>query len=90
MSVFPKTGNSKDMAYRQTTILDFGAIKRPKSSKAYGYFMSKEVGRKKWLLPGQPTICKADRPSNLDRSSSMKEVGEEICLEWVRERMKRE
>lgn len=78
------------MAYRQIMILDSGARERPKSPKAYGYFMSKEVGRKKWLLPGQPTICKADRPSNLDRSSSMKEVGKEICLEWVHERMKRE
>lgn len=51
--------------------------------------MSKEVGRKKWLLPGQPTMCKADRSADLDMSSSTAGVGVEMYLERVQKRMKK-
>lgn len=51
--------------------------------------MSKEVGRNKWLLPGQPTMCKADRSANGDMSSSTGGVGVEIYLQRVQKRMKK-
>lgn len=41
------------MAQRLIVIPSAWARERPKSPKAHGCFMSKEVGRKKWLLPGQ-------------------------------------
>lgn len=56
-------------------IPDPQAREKPKSPKAHGCFLSNEVGRKKWLLPEQLTICEADRSGNLDRKDSTEAVG---------------
>lgn len=70
-------------------IPDSQARERPKSPKAHGYFLSNEVGRKKWLLPEQLTICEADRSGNLDRRILQKLWGGNLIGQCSRENGKR-